>query len=63
MTRTDPPHHGSEGEMLEGFLEYQRSTVFIKARGLSDADTAKQLLPSLTTVTGLVRYLTDVERY
>jgi uncharacterized damage-inducible protein DinB len=63
VTRTDPPHHGSEREILEGFLEYQRSTVFIKARGLSDADAAKRLLPSLTTVTGLVRHLTDVERY
>jgi uncharacterized damage-inducible protein DinB len=63
VTRTDPPHHGCEREILEGFLEYQRSTVFIKARGLSDADAAKRLLPSLTTVTGLVRHLTDVERY
>ena len=63
MTRTDPPRHGSEREILEGFLEYQRSTVFVKARGLSDADAAKRLLSSLTTVTGLVRHLTDVERY
>ena len=35
----------------------------MKVRGLSDADAAKRLVPSLTTVTGLVRHLTDVERY
>ena len=63
MSRTNPPHHGSERDILEGFLEYQRSTVFMKVRGLSDADAAKRLVPSLTTVTGLVRHLTDVERY
>ena len=63
MSRTDPPHHGSERDILEGFLEYQRSTVFMKVRGLSDADAAKRLVPSPTTVTGLVRHLTDVERY
>lgn len=43
MTRTDPAHHGSEREILEGFLEYQRSTVFLKVRGLSDADAAEWL--------------------
>jgi len=63
VSRTDPPHHGSERDILEGFLEYQRSTVFMKVRGLSDADAAKRLVPSPTTVTGLVRHLTDVERY
>jgi len=44
VTRTDPPHHGSEREILE-FLEYQRSTVFMTAGDLSDADAAKQMFP------------------
>ncbi|MHA7283431.1 DinB family protein [Arthrobacter sp. TMS2-4] len=35
----------------------------MKASGLSDADGVKRLLPSLTTVPGLVRHLTDVERF
>ena len=48
MTRTDPPHHGSERDILESFLEYQRSTVFMKVRGLSDADAAKRLYLSGT---------------
>lgn len=48
--------------MLEGFLDLQRATIVWKARGLSDADAAKRLLPSLTTVSGLLRHLADVER-
>ncbi len=47
--------------MPESFLEYQRSTVSPKARGLGNEDAAKRLLPSLSTVTGLVRHLTGVE--
>ncbi|MBC7402409.1 MAG: hypothetical protein H7279_04420 [Microbacteriaceae bacterium] len=43
MTRTDPPHYGSERDLLEGFLQYQRSAVFIEVRGLSNADASKRL--------------------
>jgi len=46
VTRTDPPHYGSERDLLEEFLEYQRSAVFMKVRGLSDADAAKRLYPT-----------------
>lgn len=50
--------------MLEGFLRFQRSTVALKATGLSDADASRRLLPgdSLTTVIGLIQHLGDVER-
>jgi uncharacterized damage-inducible protein DinB len=63
LSRSNPPSAAPERESLESFLEYQRSTVALKASGLSDSDGARRLLPSLTTVTGLVRHLTDVERY
>ena len=60
--RPKTPGHGGERETLEAFLDLQRATVVYKATGLSDADAATRLLPSLTTVSGLVRHLADVER-
>ncbi|WP_146362313.1 DinB family protein [Arthrobacter yangruifuii] len=61
--RVNPPETAGERETLVGFLDYFRATVHLKASGLSDADGAKQLLPSLTTVSGLVQHLTDVESF
>jgi uncharacterized damage-inducible protein DinB len=60
--RTDPPGRGDERAQLAAFLDYQRETVVLKASGLSDADAARRLVPSLTTVAGLIRHLADVER-
>jgi uncharacterized damage-inducible protein DinB len=62
LPRIDGPETGDERAMLDGFLDFQRSTIAVKASGLSDADAARSLLPSLTTVTGLVQHLADVER-
>jgi uncharacterized damage-inducible protein DinB len=60
--RPQAPERGAERETIEGFLDHQRASVVWKATGLSDADAARQLLPSITTVSGLVRHLADVER-
>ncbi|GAA2234071.1 DinB family protein [Herbiconiux moechotypicola] len=60
--RPQAPERGGERESIEGFLDFQRASVVWKATGLSDADAAKQLLPSITTVSGLIRHLADVER-
>lgn len=62
-SRTEPPEAAGEAQTLTAFLDYFRATVVMKASGLSDADAAKRLLPSLTTVSGLIRHLTDVERF
>jgi uncharacterized damage-inducible protein DinB len=58
----ETPKSGNERDSLEAFLDAQRDAVIRKASGLSDADAATRLLPSLTTVSGLVRHLADVER-
>lgn len=60
--RIDPPDAGDERETLNGFLDFLRASAVYKAQGLSDADAARQVLPSITTVSGLLRHLADVER-
>jgi uncharacterized damage-inducible protein DinB len=63
VTRIDEPQTGPERPMLEGWLDWQRQTLLIKAAGLS----AEQLKlasapPSNLTLLGLIRHMTDVER-
>jgi hypothetical protein len=63
VTRIDEPSTGAERPMLEGWLEWQRQTLLIKAAGL----TAEQLKlastpPSNLTLLGLIRHMTEVER-
>lgn len=51
-----------EREILEGFLEYHRSALSGKLRGLSEEDARRRLVPSLTTLLGLVSHAAAVER-
>ena len=52
----------SERETLEGFLEYHRRVLGGKLRGLSEEDARRRLVPSLTTLLGLVSHAAAVER-
>lgn len=49
--RPEPPHTGSELEVLNGFLDYQRGTVDMKVAGLDDEQSRRPLVGSspLTT--------------
>ncbi len=51
-----------ERETLEGFLEYHRRVLRGKLRGLSEEDARRRLVPSLTTMLGLVSHAAAVER-
>jgi uncharacterized damage-inducible protein DinB len=63
-TRPDPPKLGGAREQLDGFLDFLRGAVVLKATGLTDDQARRQLVPSeLTTVAGLVAHLTYVEHY
>ncbi|BDZ51092.1 hypothetical protein GCM10025867_33330 [Frondihabitans sucicola] len=62
LPRTDAPFAGDERALLDGFLAFQRSTVALKATGLTDELASRRLLPSVTTVIGLIQHLGDVER-
>lgn len=52
---------GDERAILDAFLDFHRANVLRKARGLTDADAARRLVPSLTTLAGLLKHLTLVE--
>jgi hypothetical protein len=52
----------AERETLEGFLEYHRTALSGKLRGLSEEDARRRLVPSLTTLLGLVNHAAAVER-
>ncbi|MDX6238890.1 MAG: hypothetical protein QOG10_3705 [Kribbellaceae bacterium] len=62
--RTDPPQVGDERAMLAGWLAYQRGTLLWKCAGLTGAELSLATAePSTMTLLGLVRHLTEVERY
>jgi hypothetical protein len=51
-----------ERDLLEGFLEYHRKVLTGKLRGLSEDDGRRRLVPSRTTLLGVVRHAAGVER-
>lgn len=53
---------GDEREVLESFLDYLREAVLAKATGLPDADALRSLVPSTTTLAGMLMHLAVVER-
>ena len=53
---------GSEREVLAGFRERYRGILPRKLAGLSEDDARRPLVPSQTTLLGLVKHLASVER-
>src|SRR3954463_3346046 len=60
--RTDRPATGSEKELLEAFLDFQRDTLLLKVSGLDEAALRKTHTPSGLSLLGLVKHLAYVER-
>jgi uncharacterized damage-inducible protein DinB len=58
----DAPVAGGEKEVLAGFLDHYRATLLDICRGLSDADLRRSVVPSGTTLLGIVKHLAYVER-
>jgi uncharacterized damage-inducible protein DinB len=52
---------GGEREVLESFLDFQRGVVRRKAAGLSEQEARRRLVPSATTIAGLLKHLALVE--
>jgi uncharacterized damage-inducible protein DinB len=61
--RREPPYVLPERDMLEGWLEFHRMTLFLKCDGLDDvARKARPVPSSLLSLHGLVRHMAEVER-
>src|SRR5688500_6720089 len=52
-----------EIELLTSFLDNQRSAMLAICDGLSDEALRQRLVPSLTTILGMVKHLAYVERW
>ena len=61
--REEPPFVLDERPMLEGWLEFHRTTLLLKVEGLDDdARKARPVATSLLSLHGLVRHMAEVER-
>jgi hypothetical protein len=61
---TPPPRTGpGEKEVLRGFLDHLRAAVAAKATGVPEPQVRTPGVPSGTSLLGLVRHLTYVERF
>jgi uncharacterized damage-inducible protein DinB len=62
--RVDPPYLADERVLLETFLDFHRDTLLAKCAGLSGEQlAARSVAPSGLSLLGLLRHLTQVERY
>jgi uncharacterized damage-inducible protein DinB len=60
----EPPTAASERELLQGFLDFHRGTLLWKISGLTGEQLVQRSVePSSMSLLGLVRHLTEVERY
>lgn len=61
-TRIEPPPAASERELLLSFLDLYRETILVKVSGLTEEQLRRPLVPSPTTLLGIVKHLGYVER-
>jgi hypothetical protein len=60
----DPPTDAGERELLQGFLDFHRGTLLWKVSGLTGPQLVQRSVdPSSLSLIGLVRHLTEVEKY
>jgi uncharacterized damage-inducible protein DinB len=62
VTRVDPPVDLPESETLDAFLDLHRATLLRKIAGLNDEQLRRRLVPSDTTLLGMVKHLGYVEQ-
>ena len=64
LERTEPNRTGTEREALEQWLDFHRDTLLMKCAGLTDDQLkARAVPPSPLSLLGLVRHMTEVERW
>ena len=52
-----------EKEVLSSFIDQQRAAMLALCEGLPDEDLRRRLVPSVTTILGMVKHLAFVERW
>lgn len=63
IVRVDEPFVADERAILQGFLDFGRTTLVQKCAGLTGTQLARRAVPpSALSLLGLVRHLADVER-
>jgi hypothetical protein len=62
LTRDEMVSASSEREVLEAFLDLYRDVAVRKVAGLSADSAGRRLVASSTTLAGIVKHLTSVER-
>lgn len=62
LARDELVSAGDERQVLEAFLDLYRDIVVTKVNGVSDVDARRRLVGSSTTLAGIVKHLTSVER-
>ena len=64
VDRVEPDRIGSERTALEQWLDYHRMTLLTKCAGLTAPQLKEQAMPPSTlSLLGLVRHMTEVERW
>lgn len=63
LARTEPADVNTELAALNSWLDYERATLLSKLDGLTDEQIGQRVLPSETTLHGLVRHLTTIEQW
>ncbi|WP_329004400.1 DinB family protein [Kribbella sp. NBC_00709] len=62
--RVDPPTAAAERVLLQGFLDFHRGTLLWKVSGLTGEQLVQRTVdPSSMSLIGLVRHLSEVEKY
>jgi uncharacterized damage-inducible protein DinB len=61
--RLDVPFAGDEKVMLSAFLDRYRETILWKLEGLTKEQASAHIVPSVTTLLGIVKHLAYVERW
>ncbi len=62
MAKSENALIGSERDQLEAFLDDNRQEVLDSLTGLTEEQARRRVVPSLTTLLGLVKHATFVER-
>jgi uncharacterized damage-inducible protein DinB len=61
VSRPTPPPVADERTALAGWLDFHRATLVLKLDGLDDEQLRRPMVPSGTSLLGLVKHLTEVE--